>query len=84
MVPIRARGARRSASIAGDFSTSSSSIAALRLLRTRPAADAERRMRVSCAPSSAVVPPAHHCPRTPTMNMRSEKFECAGWSGHTR
>ena len=26
----------------------------------------------------------HHCPRMPTMNMRSEKFECAGWSGHTR
>ena len=26
----------------------------------------------------------HHCPRTPNVNMRSEKFECPGWSGHTR
>jgi hypothetical protein len=26
----------------------------------------------------------HHCPRTPTVYMRSEKVECPTWSGHTR
>ena len=26
----------------------------------------------------------HHCPRTPNVYMRSEKVECAGWSGQTR
>ena len=44
-----------------------------------------RRQRVPGGARAGIAPCCdHHCPRMPTMNMRSEKFECAGWSGHTR